>query len=264
MAKVTLKSALLNYGNYRRSSLTDADRAHLKRWSNEASDPIWKKIGGAMEKYHNDDLSDFMSRNIVDYPYSVLIGDALRARRAKVESPKDVELEAKLQYEQEIQRRAEIRHFAHQMIEVADKFEKFSPPKKAPPPPDYPPPKPTVAETEKEFALDWIRKQAQKLMEFAEEAQCSDFGPPDGWDTIKDLRGSRQSGGNGKRNRSRDIRHFVQLMVNTMYRHCGKPNYQAVAAMTNIAFPHATLTAEDARSFCRPTRRKERRGKSGT
>ena len=51
------------------------------------------------------------------------------------------------------------------------------------------------------------------------------------------VRVSRQSGGKGKRNQSRNLGVFMRQMVNCMYQCCGKPRYDAVATMTNIAFP---------------------------
>jgi len=60
-----------------------------------------------MLKYHNTDLIDIPYRHFIDYSYSVLIGDALRARRAAehLKSPKDEKLAASSEQERKFQRR---------------------------------------------------------------------------------------------------------------------------------------------------------------
>jgi hypothetical protein len=68
MAAPTFKSALKYYG------LTEADREHLKRWAEHERDPVWERIAADARRY--GELPP-----IVDAPYSLLIGAALRARR---------------------------------------------------------------------------------------------------------------------------------------------------------------------------------------
>ena len=68
MAAPTFKSALNNYGR------TEADREHLKRWGEHERDPVWERIAADARRY--GELPP-----IVDAPYSLLIGAALRARR---------------------------------------------------------------------------------------------------------------------------------------------------------------------------------------
>jgi len=72
MAAPTFKSALNNY--LQRPGLTEADREHLKRWGEHERDPVWERIAADARRY--GELPP-----IVDAPYSLLIGAALRARR---------------------------------------------------------------------------------------------------------------------------------------------------------------------------------------
>jgi hypothetical protein len=49
---------------------------------------------------------------------------------------------------------------------------------------------------------------------------------------------------------------FIHLMTAALRELCGKPHYEAVAILTNIAFPGADVTFEHVRAACRPTTRK--------
>jgi hypothetical protein len=51
---------------------------------------------------------------------------------------------------------------------------------------------------------------------------------------------------------------FMYLMVQHMRESSGNPHYDAVADMTNIAFPKADATADRVRAACRPTTRSGR------
>src|SRR3954453_6702110 len=57
-----------------RPGLPGADRAHLERWINQASDPIWNKI--ASDAAREAALSPYLVEGL----YSCFIGAALRAR----------------------------------------------------------------------------------------------------------------------------------------------------------------------------------------
>ena len=72
MAAPTFKSALNNRLQW--PWLTEADREHLKRWAEHERDPVWERIAADARRY--GELPP-----IVDAPYSLLIGAALRARR---------------------------------------------------------------------------------------------------------------------------------------------------------------------------------------
>jgi hypothetical protein len=63
--------------------------------------------------------------------------------------------------------------------------------------------------------------------------------------------------------RARERIAFMRLMVADLCGLCGKPHYDAVAAITNIAFPSADMTSENVRAARRPTTRQGRRRKTG-
>jgi hypothetical protein len=62
----------------------------------------------------------------------------------------------------------------------------------------------------------------------------------------------------------RDRSAFMRLMAATWRELCGKPHYDAIAAIANIAFPSANVTSEHVRAACKPTTRQGRRRKTGT
>ena len=194
---------------------------------------------------------------MVEGPYSSFIGSALRARQfaeSQTDTPA-VQRKRKLQREQ--QDRSDL-------LELADKIEdvlrhhqscrKAQLPQRVPSPRGPLPELPQEAEARR--SLDWLRREAHRLRQVAEKVSAGE--PNWDWDRIP-VRVSRQSGGKGKRNQSRNLGVFMQWMVNCMYELCGKPRYDAVATMTNIAFPDADVVAENVRSACRPTTRTARR-----
>jgi len=67
---------------------------------------------------------------------------------------------------------------------------------------------------------------------------------------------SRQSGGQGKRARSREIMAFMCFLADRMREECGKSYHDVVAEMTNAAFPKADVTADDVRSAMKAARRR--------
>lgn len=71
MAPSTLRSALNYY--LKCPGLTEDDREHIKRWFVEADDPVWEKIAADIRAY--GELGP-----VVEGPYSIFIGSALRAR----------------------------------------------------------------------------------------------------------------------------------------------------------------------------------------
>jgi hypothetical protein len=56
---------------------------------------------------------------------------------------------------------------------------------------------------------------------------------------------------------------FMHLMAADLRELCGRPHYDAVAAITNIAFPGEDVTSEHVRAACKATTREGRRGKTG-
>jgi hypothetical protein len=247
MAAPTLKSALdhrLQATNLVEEKyltlrlLSEADRAHLERWREEARDPIWEKIAAASRRYGVDD------------PYSIFIDAALRARRfaeTQTDSP-DVQRERKQQREQ--QERSDLLALADKMEEVVGHYlacRKAQHPQRVPSPtgplPDLP-------------QIEWFRREAHRLRQIAEKVSAGELN----WDGDPiPVRVSRQSGGKGKHDQSRQLGVFMQHMVNCMYRCCGNPRDNAVATMTNIAFPDAHMFAENVRAVRRPTTRTARR-----
>jgi hypothetical protein len=61
----------------------------------------------------------------------------------------------------------------------------------------------------------------------------------------------------------RDRIAFMNLMAACFHELGGKPHYDAITAITNIAFPDADVTAENVRAACRPTTRQGRRRNTG-
>ena len=72
MAAPTFKSALNNRLQW--PWLTEADREHLKRWAEHERDPVWERIAADARRYGK-------LPPMVDAPYSLFIGAALRARQ---------------------------------------------------------------------------------------------------------------------------------------------------------------------------------------
>jgi hypothetical protein len=248
VAAPTLRSALNYY--LQQPKLSAGDRAHLKRWLNETRDPVWEQLADDVRKY--GELPTY-----VEGPYSYFIASALRARRfaeGEVISPA---LQRKRDQQREQQERSDLLALAHKLEEAVRDYEacrKAQHPQVVPSPTGLPVPElPQRAEAKR--SLEWLRREAHRLRQLAEKVSA---GEQNWWDRIP-VRVSRQSGGKGKRNQSRNLGVFMQRMVNCMYECCGEPRHYAVAAMTNIAFPDADVTAENVRSACRPTTRVGRR-----
>jgi hypothetical protein len=248
MAAPTLKSALDYY--LKRPGLTKADRAHLTRWLAEARDPVWEQIAADTRTYGE-------LPTMVEGPYSSFIGSALRARQFAESQTETPAVQRKRKLQRERQERSDL-------LELADKIEdvlrhhqscrKAQLPQRVPSPRGPLPELPQEAEARR--SLDWLRREAHTLRQVAEKVSA---GEPE-WDLGPiPVRVSRQSGGKGKRNQSRNLGVFMQRMVNCMYQCFGKPRYDAVATMTNIAFPDADVVAENVRSACRLTTRTARR-----
>jgi hypothetical protein len=248
MAPSTLGFALDYY--LKRPGLTEADRAHLKRWLAEARDPVWERIAADTRTYGK--LPAF-----VEGPYSYFIGSALRARQFAESQTETPAVQRKWKQQRERQDRSDLLELAEKIEDVLrhrQSCRKAQHPQRVPSPtgplPELPP------EAEAKRSLEWLGREAHRLRQVAEKVSAGE--PEWDWDRIP-VRVSRQSGGKGKRNQSRNLGVFMQRMVNCMYRCCGKPRYDAVATMTNIAFPDAEVVAENARSACRPTTRTGRR-----
>jgi hypothetical protein len=199
--------------------------------------------------------------DFVDGPHSYFIASALRARSLAERATDTPSLQRKREELREQQERANLLALAEKMGEVFRGYRNFQERYVAPSPPPrgqqhssgsprWPKAQPL---------LEWLEREAQELRQLAEKVSYD--GARD-WDRIP-VNVSRQSGGKGKRIRSREIGVFMQTMVSRMYEACGKPRHHAVATITNIAFPDAYVTAEDVRSACKPTTRAGRRRRTG-
>ena len=241
MAAPTFKSALNNYGR------TEADREHLKRWAEHERDPVWERIAADARRY--GELPP-----IVDAPYSLFIGAALRARQFAESQTDTPAVKRKREHQRGQQERSDLLKLAGKIDDFLRHYRACS---EALQPVRVPSPKgPLTEELVAKLSLDWLEREAPRLRQLAEKVSARD--PTWDWGPIP-VRVSRQSGGKGKRNQSRKLGVFMQQMVNCMYRWCGKPHYHAVAMMTNIAFPDADVVAGNVRSACRPTTRTARR-----
>ncbi|OLB72010.1 MAG: hypothetical protein AUI16_21785 [Alphaproteobacteria bacterium 13_2_20CM_2_64_7] len=256
MVAPTLKSALnhylqptnlveeLRYRPLIRPSLSEADRAHLERWLKEVRDPVWGQLAAATRRHGK--LPAF-----VEGPYSYFIGSALRARHFAESETDPPAMRRKRKQQREQQERSDLIALADKMEEVVRHYQacrKAQHPQRVPSPSGIPL-SPLLRELETKQSLEWLGRNAHRLRQLAEKKVSA--GVP--------VHVSRQSGGKGKRNQSREVGVFMREMVNCMYDWCGKPRYRVVAAITNIAFPDADVVAEDVRSACRPTTRTARR-----
>jgi hypothetical protein len=240
VAAPTLKSALNNYLG--RPHLTEADRAHLKRWLDEVRDPAWVEIAADANRCGELPLL------LVDGPYSLFIGSALRARRLAESQQDTPALQRKRKNQREQRERLALLELADKMEEVVRRYgacKKAHPMRRVPSPSG---PLPDLPWEEAKRSLEWLRRETHRLRQVAEKVAG---GEPE-WDSgLGPVRVSRQSGGKGKRAQSRELGVFMQQMVNCMKQYCGKPRYDAVATITNIAFPDENVLADHVRSACR-------------
>jgi hypothetical protein len=248
MAAPALRSALNYY--LQQPKLAEADRAHLKRWLAEARDPVWERIAADTRTY--GELPAF-----VEGPYSYFIDSALRARQFAESQTDTPAVQRKRKQQHEWQDRSDLLELAEKIEDVLrhrQSCRKAQHPQRVPSPTGPLPELPQEAEAKR--SLEWLGREAHRLRQVAEKVSAGE--PEWDWDRIP-VRVSRQSGGKGKRNQSRNLGVFMQRMVNCLYRCCGTPHYNAVATITNIAFPDADVVAENVRSACRPTTRTARR-----
>jgi hypothetical protein len=248
MAAPTLRSALKYY--LQRPELSEADRAHLKRWLNEVSDPVWEQIAADTRRYGG--LPTF-----VEGPYFYFIGSALRARQSAEGKTISPVLWRKRKQQREQQESSDLFALADKLEDVVrhrQACRKAQHPARVPSPSGPLPDLPQVAEAKR--AVAWLGRETHRLRQLAERVSADE--PDWDWGRVRN-HVSRQSGGKGKRNHSRALGVFMRQMANCMYECCGKPRYRAVATITNIAFPDANVMAENVRSACRPTTRIARR-----
>jgi hypothetical protein len=252
MVEPTIESALRYFDQS--PMLTDADRAHLKRWLAEVRNPLWMQI--AEEIGEHGELPNF-----IEGPYSAFIWQALRARASATESSSSY-LQRKMEDQRWREERADLLALADELDKVNRRYRncKLAQARRRPPPPGALTAPPSIRELEAKRSLDWLSGEGQRLRKLAERESKSE---PD-WGPHVPERISRQSGGKGKHKQSRPLGAFSRSMVNWFYEFCGRPNYPAVAEMANIAFPRANVSAEYIRLRCRPTTRAGRGRKTGT
>jgi hypothetical protein len=221
-----LKAALL--AELQRSDLTEADRDHLKRWidSHDLSgdDSMWERIDAAAGP-GSGWPGGTICRAVVSYAlHARQIAEAARFGRD-------------LHREERQQQRDELLALAQKAEDLAKYYRavaRFS----------------GIAQYFKQFLLPirslWMfhEYEAELLRQRAgREPQPTTFI-------------SRQSGGKKKRGGSREINAFMVFMVDRMREECGKACYDAVAEMTNAAFPEADVTADDVGLITRAARRR--------
>ena len=252
MAAPTLRSALNYY--LQQPKLSEGDRAHLKRWLNETRDPIWERLAADTRRYGE-------LPTLVQGPYSSFIFSALRARQFAESETDTPAVQRKRKQQREQQDCLDLLELAEKMEDVRrhrQSCRKAQHPQPVPSPTGPLPELPQEAEAKQ--SLEWLGREADRLWQLAWQlAKKVSAGEPE-WDGDRiPVRVSRQSGGKGKRNQSRKLGVFMQRMVNWMYQWCGNPRYDAVATITNIAFPDANVLSENVRSACRSTTRTGRR-----
>jgi hypothetical protein len=248
MAAPTLKSTLNHY--LQRADLTESDRAHLKRWLEDMRDSAWEKLAAYIRRCGE-------LPQILEGPYSIFIGSALRARHFAESQTDTPAVQRKRTQQHEQQERSDLLALAEKMEDVVrhrQSCRKAQHPQRVPSPTGPLPDLPQEAEAKR--SLEWLRREAHRLRQVAEKVSA---GKPNlDWDRIP-IHVSRQSGGKGKRDQSREVGVFMRQMVNCMDQWFYKPRYYVVAAITNVAFPNANVVAEDVRSACKPTTRTARR-----
>jgi hypothetical protein len=233
---VNVKAALLSYRQ--QPTLTDFDRAHIDRWLAEASNPVWQIIVENLEATGEIPPIEGGIINLV-------IGSALRARK-HAESARYETIEIKKQRQIEAQKQREnFVSLASDIEEVVKKVRAF----RTAMPPD---PNPNSSrELEARRSLEWLEAQAKLLRRRA--APPSSHSQADDWEFVP-TRARRQSGGRGRRTRTRELGVFMAELVNFMHSYFGKPQYEFVASLTNVAFQDADIGAEEVRQYCRRPR----------
>ena len=231
MAAPTLKSTLNHYLQRPASSrvpairpgLTEADRAHLKRWLKEVRDPMWEQLAADTRRY--GELPP-----VVEGPYSIFISSALRARQFAESQTDSPAVQRKRKQQREQQERSDLLALAEKMEDVVrhrQSCRKAQHPQRVPSPTGPLPDLPQEAEAKR--SLEWLRREAQQA-----PASCREEG------VLADGRAElgrgpipfRVSGRVVERESAISRANWVcscREMVNCMYQWCGQPRYDAVA-----------------------------------
>src|SRR6516164_5589776 len=186
MAAPTFKSALNNRLQW--PWLTEADREHLKRWAEHERDPVWERIAADARR---GELPP-----IVDAPYSLFIGEALRARQFAQSKTDPPAVQRKRKQQREQQERSDLLALANKMEDVVGHYQacrKAHHQQPVPSPSGVPLPPLLRLEMKQ---LEWLERNALRVRQLAERVSA---GEPNGdWDRIP-IHVSRQSGGKRKR-----------------------------------------------------------------
>ncbi len=213
----------------RDQNITKADRAHLERWVNEGHrhDAIWRRLSDAAE------VRGMLPSGSA---YLSIIKQALSMRQSaeRAQSGIDFDLRERQQY---YQRHLDLAKKAEDLADyfrwaagysgIVAFFDRFFKP---------------VSELE-----ELHRKEAEFLRRRAGR-------PP-----TASLRISRQDRSKGRKG-LRKINMFIAL-ANSFLREwiSDKPDYEAIAVLTNVAFPGYDVIADDVRKALRPTTREGRK-----
>jgi hypothetical protein len=235
---VDVKGALLSCRE--KGTLTKSDEAHIERWLAAQKDLVWQKIVDEIDAA--GEIPPIKGGTIY-----FVVWSALRARKA-AETAEFEGLEVKkrkrLQFEM---KRKELQKAATDIENVIAflrncEFFKY-------------PPSARGVETERKKGLRetcaWLEDAAKKLRNIATAAHKeprSAYGL-EGFVPVVVSRQTRRKG-----SRTREIGVFMKTMVNFMYSWIGKPRYEFVAKLTNVAFPSADIGAEEVRQNCRRAR----------
>jgi hypothetical protein len=187
--------------------------AHIERWLGSADDPIWRSI--VKKIIMNSDHP--RPQELIEPNYWWIVYTGLHARMAAEHA---AATGRDLRFEQ-------ARDFKLQYLKLADAAE-------------------MLAQDFTQRPSEFYRKLARVLKEEAvhyRQNAAKIKRPPS-------LRISRQAGGK-KRPQFRLYSTFMSYVITLMRQNLGGPNYPAVVAMTDVAFPEADVSEEDARAVWR-------------
>jgi hypothetical protein len=216
--------ATITEGLVKRDDLPDPDRDHLARWiklhDHSRHDSMWEKV---VADAHDLWPREGIPRSIIAY--------ALHARQfAEAAKSGDDPIR-----QHNLQRRDQLLELAKKADELAEHFrevERYS--------------------GDAMFFQRWFLPVRSLSMFHEYEAKL--LRQHAGREPQPTAFISRQRGGKGKR--PREIGTFISLMIDRMNEICRKPHRDAIAAMTNAAFPKADVTAENINTVVAAMRRR--------
>jgi hypothetical protein len=242
--RTALKALLKNGGHA-------ANPAHLQKWLTAADDPPWEQIASEARAHHPDGPD----------PCSVIIACAIASRHMAdiVRAP---HLQKREEQQREQQDSAKLLALAEKMDEVArnhtvvQQCVLYRMGKRG-----LSADESSVAEMETQESLAWLKREAQRLREFAKMKLMDQDWFFASWGIHVSRTGARK---NGIRSRRSNV--FMQMMVKVLSSLCGSPHYDSVAEMTDIFFAdeEADVDGEAVRAACKSTTRKGRTRKAGT